>query len=54
MGGQSFHVSRWPWQVALISGGEKVYGGALVTSNWIVTAAHCFHERYTKVFKGIP
>ena len=47
MGGQSFHVSRWPWQVALISDGEKVYGGALVTSNWIVTAAHCFD-------KGIP
>ncbi|XP_058955870.2 serine protease hepsin-like [Pocillopora verrucosa] len=44
MGGQSCHVSRWPWQVALISDGEQVCGGSLITSDWIVTAAHCFDK----------
>lgn len=42
MGGQACSIYQWPWQVALIANGEQVCGGSLVTSQWIVTAAHCF------------
>ncbi|XP_068727007.1 transmembrane protease serine 11D-like [Montipora capricornis] len=42
MGGEACSIYRWPWQVALIANGEQVCGGSLVTSEWIVTAAHCF------------
>lgn len=42
MGGEACSIYQWPWQVALIANGEQVCGGSLVTSQWIVTAAHCF------------
>ena len=42
IGGEACSIYQWPWQVALIANGEQVCGGSLVTSQWIVTAAHCF------------
>ncbi|XP_044524430.1 kallikrein-12-like [Gracilinanus agilis] len=35
-----------PWQVALFDGASFQCGGVLISSQWILTAAHCNHKRY--------
>ncbi|XP_044526961.1 kallikrein-7 [Gracilinanus agilis] len=35
-----------PWQVALFSGNQLHCGGVLVSTNWVLTAAHCQMNRY--------
>ncbi len=46
MGGVESREGAWPWQVGLVKASvskEVVYcGGALIASNWVLTAAHCF------------
>lgn len=42
VGGTDADIEDWPWQVSLLQGGKHVCGGALVTPQWVVTAAHCF------------
>jgi len=37
----------WPWLVAIIQNGTQSCGGALVSSQWIVSAAHCFKQNNT-------
>ena len=32
---------QWPWQAELFLNGQQICGGSLVTSQHIVTAAHC-------------
>ncbi|KAM9305347.1 polyserase-2-like [Gastrophryne carolinensis] len=32
----------WPWQVELWMDGEPVCSGALISPNWVITAAECF------------
>ncbi|KAM4742711.1 transmembrane protease serine 2 [Anableps anableps] len=34
-------VGSWPWQVSLHVAGSHRCGGAIISSHWIVTAAHC-------------
>ncbi|XP_016891320.1 chymotrypsin-like elastase family member 2A [Cynoglossus semilaevis] len=49
--GEDVKPHSWPWQVSLqyASSGRwrHVCGGTLVSSNWVLTAAHCINERYT-------
>merc|ERR1712212_1187762 len=33
--------NQWPWQVALFIDNAWFCGGALISENWVVTAAHC-------------
>ena len=44
VGGEEAPEGAWPWQALLEitkSDGQYMCGGSLVTSNWVVTAAHC-------------
>lgn len=43
IGGGPSDISAHPWQV-IINAGGSLCGGALITSTWVVTAAHCLDD----------
>ncbi|XP_066486427.1 serine protease 27-like [Tiliqua scincoides] len=42
VGGQICDEGEWPWQVNIQFNGLHLCGGSLISSQWVVTAAHCF------------
>jgi len=47
-GGESVGIEYYPWQVALYFNNRYFCGGAIISENWIVTAAHCTHQKTGK------
>ncbi|XP_017742703.1 PREDICTED: serine protease 40 [Rhinopithecus bieti] len=43
-GGQRAEPERWPWQASLLYLGRHICGAALIDSNWVASAAHCFQR----------
>nr|XP_002712439.1 serine protease 40 isoform X2 [Oryctolagus cuniculus] len=46
-GGQKAEPEWWPWQASLLFKGQHICGAALIASNWVVSAAHCFQRSKT-------
>lgn len=42
VGGEDTAIEHWPWQVSLQWNHQHICGGALVSTQWIISAAHCF------------
>ena len=40
--GISSDQGSWPWMVSIIRDGYLICGASLLTSRWIISAAHCF------------
>ncbi|KAM7412185.1 hypothetical protein PAMA_021912 [Pampus argenteus] len=56
VGGDDVREHSWPWQVSLqYQSGSNFYhtcGGTLISSQWVLTAAHCIGSRTYRVFLG--
>ncbi|XP_068103316.1 transmembrane protease serine 9-like [Hyperolius riggenbachi] len=44
VGGTDVVDGEWPWQVSLYFRGDHICGGSLISSQWVLTATHCFNE----------
>ncbi|XP_037123211.1 transmembrane protease serine 5 isoform X1 [Syngnathus acus] len=44
IGGVEAPLGRWPWQVSLYYSKRHTCGGSIISSQWIITAAHCVHN----------
>uniref|UniRef100_A0A452SYF0 Acrosin n=1 Tax=Ursus maritimus TaxID=29073 RepID=A0A452SYF0_URSMA len=51
VGGEDSTDAEWPWVVSIQKNGTHHCAGTLLTSRWVVTAAHCF-KGYFSVLLG--
>ncbi|CAB1454415.1 unnamed protein product [Pleuronectes platessa] len=44
VGGDNSVEGEWPWQVSLHYSGNLYCGASVLSSNWLISAAHCFSK----------
>nr|XP_051692193.1 brain-specific serine protease 4 [Oryctolagus cuniculus] len=49
VGGQDSVDAEWPWVVSIQRNGTHHCAGSLLSSRWVVTAAHCFKGHLSKL-----
>lgn len=45
VGGDNSVEGEWPWQVSLHYSGNLYCGASVLSSDWLVSAAHCFSKQ---------
>ncbi|XP_058144027.1 serine protease 52-like [Dasypus novemcinctus] len=45
VGGVPARLSDFPWQVAILHGGQHLCGGSILSEWWVLSASHCFQGR---------
>ncbi|XP_034448991.1 transmembrane protease serine 6 [Hippoglossus hippoglossus] len=48
VGGTNALEGEWPWQTSLQVRGTHICGGALISNQWVVSAAHCFYDDWLR------
>jgi len=51
IGGNQTEVNEYPWQVAMYYGGRFICGGSVISSRWVLSAAHCVTRGTAKNYK---
>ncbi|XP_053964168.1 trypsin alpha-like [Anastrepha ludens] len=50
VGGHRISITETPWQVAVIQSGSFICGGSIISSTWVMTAAHCVYGDLNKSY----
>ncbi|XP_049779307.1 trypsin delta-like [Schistocerca cancellata] len=44
VGGEAVDISQYPWQLSLQWLGSHLCGSSIISSTWVLTAAHCLED----------
>uniref|UniRef100_A0A3Q3A5D7 Peptidase S1 domain-containing protein n=1 Tax=Kryptolebias marmoratus TaxID=37003 RepID=A0A3Q3A5D7_KRYMA len=54
VGGVNSVEGEWPWQVSLHFAGSLYCGASVLSSYWLISAAHCFSRGKADPFGQVP